>query len=228
MLSGLTVIFLLFGLHGCTRPLFETELAGFDAGKRTLKLTYRLENTSLSDGTKGFRFDSLTLHSIGNISNRRTTRKALLHKDFSLYQSETTRVINDEVTHVRSTVQGDQITIETSHGQQAPQTQVVTRNGPVYVELISLMYAGDLTEPGKERTYPILLESAGQIVPVTVRYLGPETLYEDGTAYSVLHYELQAVTAPTEFDQYYLDPESKEILKIQFGQIKFIPESWVK
>lgn len=214
-------------LIGCGGPLYLTELVGFDAGKKTMKLSYRLEHAKLEDGRSGYQLESEVLHSVGTMSQHRTTRKALLGPQFELSQSEVTRVANDQVSYTKTRVAGSTIVIEKSQNSGPPSITKIDHPGPVYADLPPLLYANELTTPQQEKTYMVVDEAGGVITPALVRFLGPTKLFENGREIAALHFELQAITAPEEFDQYYLDPTTKKILKIQFGQIKFIPPDWV-
>lgn len=220
-----TIILLLF--TACGRPIYETELAGFDSGKRTMKMAYKVYKEPLDDGQTGFRLENKQLYGIGNVSDRRTLRTAIVTSRFHLVRSDTTRVVNADVTHTQSWVEGDVAYVRTSENDVETASFDVKLDGPVYADLHPLLYSAELTQPGAEKYYSVLYELDGTLRDVLVRFVGPTKIYEEGRSIDVLHYQLEAITEPGEFDNYYVDPKSKGILKIQFGQIKFIPVSWL-
>ncbi len=223
----LVILASLLFLTACGGPMYESNLVGFDAGKRTMKMNYRINEAQFEDGSSGYRLDSENLHAIGNMSRRKTTRRAFLGKDFELRVSETTRIIDAQVIYIKSEVKNGQISISQTVDQQPATTKQLSHQGHVYADLPPILYARDLTNPGDEKHYAVLIESDAVIVNELVRFLGPETIFDNGREIETLHYEIQAPTDPVEFDQYFLDPNNKKIIKIQFGQIKFVPESWV-
>ncbi len=216
-------IFVLAVLGACNRPVMETVLNGFDQGKRTMKLEYRFFNDSLEGGSKGYRMETLFHFAIGNRATLKRERKAWLRKDFSLVKTEAVKQENTEITKTETWVEGNEIRIRDTPPTGEPTEKRVQHESPVLIELHPLVYMPDLKQPGQEKTYPLLFEDEARVVDLTVRYVGPETIYEDNQAIPSLHYQVQVITSPDEFDDYFVDPKSGNILKIQFGLIKFLP-----
>ena len=208
---------------GCNRPVMETVLNGYDQGKRTMKMEFRFFNESLENGAKGYRLETLVHFAIGNRATLKRVRTTWLDKDFNLVKSEVENQENADISHTKTWVDGGKIHIETTGPDGKVNSQQLDHQGPVLLELHPLVYTHDLKIPGSTKTYPVLYEDEARVVPLEVKFLGPETLYEENQATPSLHYQIQAITSPDEYDDYYLDPKTRNIQKIQFGLIKFVP-----
>jgi len=211
----------------CSSTIHHNALVGFVEGKKAFKLDYRLSKYTFEDNSKGYLLENLQHYAVGSVSNRKIQRKAWLDERFSLRLTESHRTVNEDRTFVRTLVRGERVHTVIQQGPNTLDEFMFQHQGPLYIELHPLMYANDLTEPGQEKTYMCLDEENGKVLPARVRYVGLEKIYEGGKAHQADHYQLEAITQPGSFDDYYLDPKSKDILRIQFGKIKFIPAAWV-
>lgn len=192
-----------------------------------MRLEYRVYRQNYRDGTPGYRIESLNHHGIGNRTVRRMERTLWVDRQFHLKSSVLMRRENDVVSEVRTWWDDGEILVEISRNGHTEKNHRIPREQPVYLLLHPLMYAEELTQPGQTRSYDVLLEEPGLIQPVRIRYVGEDDLFENGQQMHVRHYQLEAATALGEFDDYYIDPDTTRIIKIQFGQIKFIPTEWV-
>lgn len=215
-------------MWGCQRPVHQISLFGFDSGRQTMKLEYLVYKQKYPDGSLGYRLEDTLIHGVGNMSHHRITRTAWLDRDFCLRRTESERIRNDQRSTIHSWVEDGVIHILTENDGQDPSESTVEYDAPVYIELHPLIYAAELRQPGWEKAYPILFEPEAAIRTLKVRYLGPEEILENKQSYSALHFQLQVISSPNEYDDYYIDPQTKKILKIQFGRIKFIPDDWVE
>ena len=207
----------------CGGPVMETKLNGFDQGKRTLKLNYILNDTTLEDGRKGFKLDTLVHYAVGTKVNHKTERESFLNEDFSLVRTTSTARQNENLARTSAEVKGGKIHVHREASGKEDLDVELDHIGPIYIEMHPLLYYRDLTKPGQSKTYPILNDEEGQIASVEIRYVGETQFYEDNVAHDARHYQIQAVTKPDEYDDYYLDPKTGNIIKIEFGYIKFVP-----
>lgn len=222
-LKLLLSVLILTGLGACNRPVMETVLNGFDQGKRTMKLEYRFFKESIEGAPNGYRMETLFHFAIGNRATLKRERKAWLRDDFSLVKTEATKQENAEISKTKTWVEGDQIHILDTSPAGESSERLVRCSSPVLIDLHPLIYMRDLKQPGQEKSYLLLFEDEARVVDLNVRYVGPETIYEDNDAIPSLHYQVQVITSPDDFDDYFVDPKSGNILKIQFGLIKFLP-----
>lgn len=217
-----TTCCLLF-LLACNKPAVSNTLTGFDQGKKRFEITNALFHVELDNGKRGYRYESTTRYAKGSKTNLSTERTAMLNKDFSVYQSTSTHTKGDAVTTYQVSTNEDGLTMTITDPAGAERNVTLPSTEPVLVELIPMHYANDLKLPNSEKSYRVLYEVGERLVDVNVKFVGPETLYEGEKPTTSLHFKIQAVTSPSEYDDYYIDPKTKAILKIQFGQIKFVP-----
>jgi len=207
----------------CGGPVMETKLNGFDQGKRTLKLNYILNDAKLDEGKKGYKLDTLVHYAVGTKVNHKTERQSYLNEDFSLVRTEVTARQNEDLARTHAEVKGSKIYVHREASGKEDQDFELDHIGPVFIEVHPLLYYRDLTKAGQSKTYPILNDEKGEIASVEIRYVGETQFYEDNVAHDAKHYQIQAVTKPDEYDDYYLDPKTGNIIKIEFGYIKFVP-----
>ena len=217
------ILGLLLTLFHCNKPASEIILAGYDQGKRTMKLEYRVFNIKLDNGQRGKRMETLVHYAIGNRISLKTERTAMLHEDFSLYQSQSTKEKNQETSSVTSQVENNKILIDLTGPDGQVRQTTVDHKGPVFIELLPMLYTKDLKNPGGEKSYPVLLEEEGRVAQVKVRFVGPETFYENDKSQTGLHYQIQSLNNPAELQDIFVDAKTRGIMKIQFGKMKFIP-----
>lgn len=215
----------------CGGPIMETKLDGFDQGKRVFKMNFLLEKAKTPVGEEAMSLKTLVHYSVGTKVSIKNERQALLKKDFSLISTTATNQSNRQGKNSSSTmaadVQGSKITVRHSKDGQPEKVQVLEHLGPVYIELHSLLYFNEVAKKDQAKTYPVLHvddeSGEAQVGSVEIRYLGEVQFYEDNVSYQSRHYQIQAITKPDEYDDYYLDIETGNILKIEFGFMKFVP-----
>ncbi|CAM2067608.1 hypothetical protein SCOR_19655 [Sulfidibacter corallicola] len=212
-------------LMSCSNNLMETRLDGFDKGKRTMKLEYTLDKAKLPDGQGGFKLQTLFHLAQGDKVTMKTTRTAMLNQDYSLSHTTAEKQVNKDFTNFETRAENGKVIIKKMIAGKEPEISEIEHQGPIYIELHPLMYFGDLKQPGTEKTYKALYEDKGTIHDVTIKLVGPTTIYLDSLPVPALHYQLQSITAPAEYDDYYLNPRTGNIIKIAFGQIEFFPRS---
>lgn len=212
----------LFLVH-CGAPHWETILDGYDKGKKTFKVEWRLFNVNLENGEKGHRYEAVTHFAIGDKATRKLERTAFLAKDYTLVSSESVFQSDDKISKTKTTYQNGELRIERTDAEGKTENQTIAQDGPVYVELPAPLYRADLTKVDQEKVYPVIDESEGRVVPVKVVFKGGKRIYIENEELFANHYQIQSITAPEEFDDYYLDPKTGKIIKITFGMIEFIP-----
>lgn len=206
----------------CGGTVMETKLNGFDQGKLTLKFNLILKDAKTPAGAKAYKLDSLVHHAIGTKSNLKTERQTLLNEDLSLLETTMTSWVNKDISKFSATVEGGRIMVKSQEAGKPNETKELNHVGPIYAELHPLLYFRDLTKKGDSKTYPILT-STGDIRSAEVRYIGEAKFYEKNKAHNSRHYKIQSITQMDEYDDYYLDPKTGNIIKIEFGNIKFVP-----
>lgn len=207
----------------CGRAIQETTLHGYDKGKKIMQLEYRIFNVKLDNGKQGKRLESSVHYALGNRKTVKTNRVAWLHENFSLYKTEASSEKNKEISTTKSWTTNEKIFVENVDAKGKHHSHEIDLVQPVFIELHPLLYLEDLKTPGTEKIYPILREEEGQIVNLTVKFDGPKTITIKDKVKPCLLYRIQAVTNPDEYDNYYIDPKTRNIAKIQLGSIKFIP-----
>ena len=200
----------------------ETNLEGYDQGKKTAKIQHKLYKVKLENGKPGYRWENLVHLAKGSKLLRKTTRTAFFREDFTLFRSEKTFQKDAQVIKTRTEVEGGQIHIHSGETESSMQERVIEHVGPVFIDLHPAMYTKDVPKPGQSKSYPLLLEDQARIASVLVRFIGPEQFYENQRSYQALHYQIQDHNTVSDFDDYFIDPESKRVVKIQFGKMKFI------
>lgn len=226
LLSFLFVPFFLL-LLSCGGPVMETKLDGYDQGKRVFKMNLILNKANTADGQTGYKLNNLVHYSQGTKVNMKTERESILNKDFSLSTTFSTYKDNQKSTRTSAEVKGGKILVRHQQEGKPEVTKEIDHVGPVFIELHPLMYFSEVTPQKPSKNYPALNinmdEDKVAVTSVEVRYVGEAQFYEDNIAYNSRHYQIQAVTAPEEYDDYYLDPKTGNILKIEFGMLKFVP-----
>lgn len=208
----------------CNRgPVLETKLTGYDKGKPTFRMSYLLNKAKLDDGQPGYRIEGSFHHAIGDRSNNKVERKQLVKPDFSLVRSEMTNIKNQVTIKTTARVEGSTIFIDIQEDGGEVKSHELTYEGPVYADLHPLAYFRDLPDKGMTKNYTVLDDSKAQIGKVLVKNLGLKEFFEGERAITGIHFQIQVFSLPEEFDNYYLDPKTGNIIKIQFGQIKFLP-----
>ncbi|PIE89001.1 MAG: hypothetical protein CR997_13465 [Acidobacteria bacterium] len=215
---------MLFSFFSCSDQVGENLLYGYDRGKKTFKLETTLTVQRYTDATVGYRYESTNYWGVGNKSSRKTVRTAWLNKDYSVRRSEKTETINGNLVHTHIERQDDTLTIKRIMDRKVISEKKVKVKEPVFVELLTQMYVRDIQEKGESKRYPVLNDKHAMISPLEVRFLGPQTVDINGESMELNHYQIQALAAPKEYDNYYVDPDSMKILKITFGDIVFKPE----
>lgn len=198
----------------------SVELNGFDQGKHTMIFEFKLKKQKLPDGTRGFVLDSRQKRGVGSTGVYEVKRRATLNGKWQLIQSESFVTVNDVVTQVQTKVTGNKAVIQ-KIGQKT-ETFEVDLEGPIYIEMHPQMYGTELTEPSTQKSYTVLNELDAVTQTVNVRFLGQKFMMLGTEEKQALFYQIEVV--PTQWDDYYLDPDTLEILKIEFGQIQFLPK----
>jgi hypothetical protein len=220
----------LFSLIGatfqCTSSTEKSDLSGFIEGKKRMRYELSADVQSYPDGSRGYYVESLVTYSAGQNSSGTTFRKSWLNDDYSLRRSLKVENYNGVKTYFTITREGDTIGLEKKENDTPLPLVTVDCVGPVYVEILPQLLLRDLPEKG-EKTFPVYYDKEHRVVPLKARCLGPTRLQNKHGVFEALHYQIEAITAPGEFDGYFIDPENAEILQIQFGDILFIKRSFV-
>lgn len=220
-----SLVFSLFlSTLSCSDLVTENTLYGYDRGKKTFKLETRLSFQKYADAPNGFRYESTNFWGVGNKNTRKTIRKTWLNPDFSLRRSEKREENNQKITMTEIVREGDLVKIVKRLNGQILFEKSTPVEGPVFVEVMPEMFARDLKTQGDKITYPVLDDQRGTITNMEVRFLGPQKIPVNDKDRETLYFQLQAITAPDEYDNYFIDPESLKILQISFGEIRFSPE----
>lgn len=207
---------------GGSGTLYETNLDGFDNGKRTMKLNYTLTKATSENGAT-MKIDYLFRFSQGTKVRRSKKRTTYVNADYHLV--ETTAVGSrgvGETTWTSVIQDGHIVTTETKKGAQ-PEEFKVPVNGPVYSNVFPLMFYRDLRNQGDEVTYNIYNEVDREIAPFKVRYLGETKAYVKSIAIPARHYQVQMSPGREEYQDYYLNPKNGKVIKMGFGKIEFLP-----
>lgn len=213
-------------LFSCgSNDLYNQKLNGFDKGKRTFKMQVRLNTKQLQNNQLGFEYDTSFRWAVGNKANRSTVRSSTLNADYSLVQTKMTRIRDDEKVNVTTNISGDKINITITGGEE-PKGHTLTHKGPVFLAFPVPMLI-DLSkemQPGDERKFDVLLDEAGEVKTIGLRYVGEEKIFRGGDEIMSYHFQQQAPTAMDEWDDYFIDMSTNMITKINMGQIEFLPE----
>jgi hypothetical protein len=212
---------LLLLLAACGGPDHQVTLNGFDRGNHTMKFEFKLFRQKYPDGSRGYRLESLQAQGTGAAPQRRIHRVAQLDSNFFLLSSRSERQDAQTTVVIESSYRPGLLVLTTRVGDGQPEAREIVLDKPVFIELHPWMYGRQLREPGTETTYSVIDEQNGALRPVTVRYSGPTRLLRAGAEIPVRHFQIQVV--PDQWDDYYLDPETLAIEKIQFGMIQFLP-----
>lgn len=197
------------------------ELNGFDQGKHTMMFELELKKQKLPDGTRGFILNSRNKRGVGTTGVYEVRRKATLNSKWQLIQSESFVTVNDVVTQIQTKIEGNKALIQKIGPKKTENTEVELE-GPVYIEMHPQMYGTELTEASTQKSYTVLNELDGVTQTVNVRFFGPKVLMMGNEEKQSLFYQIEVV--PTQWDDYFLDPKTLKILKIEFGQIQFLPK----
>lgn len=211
-------------LFSCTDKVGTNSLFGYDRGKKTLKLDTALFLQKYADTTSGYRYESTNFWGVGTKNSRKTVRKAWLNKDYSLRRTEKTEMKNNDAIITEAVREGDEVIVTRRKGMNVLFEKKTKVSGPVYVELLPQMYVRDIQTKGESVTYAVLNDRNIVITPIEVRFLGSQTLVVNEKERDVNHYQIQVLTSPNEYDNYYVDPDKMQIVQIKFGDIIFKPE----
>ncbi|MCB1050958.1 MAG: hypothetical protein H6510_09975 [Acidobacteria bacterium] len=214
------ILWLVF-LFCCGGSDHKVVLYGYDQGKHTMKFQFEVFKEKRPDGSTGFRLESVQSQGVGTISRNQITRVAHLNQHWGLIDSKVDRVENDKRLTIRSNYANGKTHIEIQLNDQTPKIMEVASEHPPLIELHPLMYGREVTTAGSQKTYTWLDEGKGSLTSSVIRFVGPEKLLMAGKEINTLHYQIEVV--PQQFDDYYLEPGSLKILKIQFGLIQFLP-----
>jgi hypothetical protein len=218
-------LLLLMGLSNCgNQSLYSQKMNGFDKGKRTFKTEERLNETVLDNGETGFKWDTSFRWAVGNKRNRSTVRSSVLNSDYSFVRTEMTRIRDGEQTRVQALDVGPKITVSVTGGE-APANHAIDHEGPVFLGFPAPMLAGLAKEmkPGEVRGFDLLLDEAGEIKRIGLRFVGEENVFRSGKEILSYHFKQQAPTAMEEWDDYFVEVATGDIVKINMGQIEFLP-----
>lgn len=224
--SGLVlsiVLFFMFSMTACSDNVSENTLFGYDRGKKTFKLQTNLKLQKYTDGT-GYRYESINSWGIGNRNTRKTHRISWLNSDYSMRRSEKKEQNNQDAVLSLITRDADVIRVTKDLQGKTIFDRSIEVKGPIYIDLLPEMYGAQLKEKGASKTYPILNDRTMQISELEVRCLGPQTIKIGETNREVTHYQIQAISSPDEYDNYFVDPKTMQILQISFGDIRFVIE----
>ncbi len=212
-------------LGACGNAVLQhTEMIGYEQGKKRIEYTAELFRTTLSAGGKGYRLETHIRYSRGIRDRLETIKTQYMKQDFTLDRVEKKRIHNEVVTETKFYLEGGNVVFWQKMGDEAPVEEKIPVEGKVFSELHPLLYAKELNQPGAEKSYPVFQESTREIRPLAVRQVGSQTVHEDGETYPAIHYQIQAAGRPPgEFHDYFVDPETKQIVKIDTGGLQFLP-----
>ena len=224
MKKNITVLILSILFLACgSRSLQETVMDGFEDGSLRMKYSSKIAATTLKNGKKGYLLETHTTYSVGDMDRLETKKSTVMKLDFTLHSVEKTRVRNEATTETRYSLENGQILFWIKQGDQPPAEQTVPVEGPVFSDVHPLLYSRDLTEPGSEKAYPVFDEASLTIKQMTVKFVGPKNLIQEGKPTPSLHFQLENIGNPGMFSDYFLDPKTKRIIKIETETLEFLP-----
>jgi len=218
------VLSILLFILACTDLVSKNTLYGYDRGKKTFKLETSLNLQKYAGEKTGYRYEETNYWGVGNKNSRKTVRKSWLNSDYSLRRSEKEEMINGKSIKTMISTSENEITIEKFQDTRKVLEKSIKSDQPVFVEILPEMYVRDLKAKGDEKVYTVLNDRKANLANLKVRCLGEQSLTVNEESRVVIHYQLQVISSPGEYDNYYIDPDTCEILQISFGDIRFVPE----
>ncbi len=203
----------------CGGPIQETEMVGYEKGQK--RMEYLSKIYAGQDG-KGYRLETHIKYSKGAADQMESIKTEYLNKDFSLNRVEKKLIRNKVVSETRIHLEGNQLVLWKKQGDMDPEEKKVSVNLPVFSNIHPLLYVKELTKPGAEKSYPVFQEQELDVRPMTVKYIGPKTIVEGGKNYTCIHFKMSTLRNPKLFDDYFVDPKTKEIIKISSGDLQFV------
>ena len=217
----LTIGAVLF-LVQCSGTVQKNELHGYEEGVMRAKYITKIFEHKHQDGTPGYKLETTVNYRVGNKFNRDSFKTQYLNQDYSLRHSTKQVVVNGQATKTDIQVKGDRVAIRVDDGKKVDEREA-TFSGPVFSDVPSVLYTKDLAQPGNKKTYPVLDVKAAQVKDMTIKFNKRLDLTIKGKTYAVGLYQIENLSKPGTFQDYFVDEKSQKIVKIEMGPIKFIP-----
>ena len=217
LLTAMLTILLL----GCAgKPVHQSRLIGYQDGKMRMIYTVALHSIPMKSGGKGYRYDFELNYSVGNKDRLESVKQVFMNHKFEIDSSQTRRDHNGQITEIKLQNAADQLSMWKKEPGQEPLEKTINTSSP-FVEPHPMLYGNDLTVPGGTKTYNVFSDSKQEIVPLTIRFLGQKTLSRKNRTFPAAHYQLESIANPGTYSDYYLDPETKDLLCIKMDPIEF-------
>ncbi len=221
------VIFVLLLMMGscAPSPIQDTLLYGYRDGKKQMKYTTSIVVDKLENGDRGYRLNTHINYGLGTKETMESVRTSWLRDDFTVEKVEVDREYNGKTVSTRIQREGETLVIRKKEGDADETEMKVPISGLVFTDVHPLLYTADLKEVGSEKAYPILHEASGTVKSMTVKYVGNPVMDINGTRKATMHFKLEKLSAPGEFEDYYLDSKTREPVKIDMGVVQFLPDN---
>lgn len=215
-----------FSLISCGngKVVYHTVLDGYREGQLRIKYDDALEETTLEDGTDGYLLTTKVEFSNG--SDRKSTEtKTWMRRDFSLIRKETKIFKNDEQTDTDITWVEDKV-VRFTHkglGKELDERVPWDKETPAIGEVHPMLFIKDLTQPNTNKTYWIFYEPMRGIAPIKVKRGDDTTITLGGKSYKCLRFGVRSMTGAGHFDDFYIDAETHQVMKIIIANTEFVP-----
>jgi len=201
-------------------PIQDVELIGYEKGVKRMIYHSTIYADKVAEA-KGYRLETKIDYSVGAIDRRSYQRTTYMTEDFALVRSQAERVINDIKVVSQTWVEDGQVVLRKDVDGKVSEDRAPF-SGVVYGDVHPLLYTKDLTQPGAEKRYPIFSEENMSVRPVAVKYAGAAMIDLNGERVRTVRYQIESSANPGAFDDYFVDPKTKEIVKIDYEQIQFL------
>jgi len=221
-----TIIFLaiLAMIGACTpAPIQETLLFGYRDGKKQMRYETSIVAEKLEDGERGYQLKTHINFSLGVKETMESIRTAWLRGDFSVDHVEVTRTYNGKLITSKVYWEGESLVIKKKEGDAPEIVNKLAVSGIIFSDLHPLLYSNDLKKPGDEKIYQVLHESKLAIRKLTIKYVGNPVMDINGERTATMHFQLEKISELGSFEDYYLDPKTREPVKIDAGVAQFLP-----
>ncbi len=213
---------LLLLLCGCSGPLQSVEMDGYNGDLLQMKYRFRFEEQRLDNGRDGY-LETVEVHySRGARERYVVTIRSYLETDFSLYRVEREQERGTTRSKYVCHLEADELVKTTTEADGKTATTRASVSRPLYRDIPPLMFAGELSEPGSEKTYRLFDTGAMRYLEKKISYIGETEVESGGKRRRVLRYQVQNPSAKEDPTSYYLDPETKEYVRIEQAMMVFV------
>ncbi len=215
-----------FSLVSCGngKVVHHTVLDGYREGQLRIKYDDALEEIQLEDGAEGYLLTTKVEFSDG--SDRKSTEtKTWMRRDFTLIRKETKIFKNDVLTDTDKTWMEGKVVrfIHNGIGKALDESVPWDKEAPAVGEVHPMLFIKDLAQPGTNKTYWIFYEPMRGVAPVKVKRGDNVTITLGGKSYNCLRFGVRSMTGAGKFDDFYIDAETHQVMKILIANTEFVP-----